>query len=40
MKIIDVRDAQQKKKNKNKNKDRTEAIMKGCEVNDIVVHLS
>ena len=40
MKIIDVRDAQQKQKQKKqKNKDRTEAIKKGWEVNDFVVHL-
>ena len=39
MEIIDVRDAQQKQKQKKTNKHRTEAIMKGWEVNDFVVHL-
>ena len=42
MKIIDEKEIQQKKK---KNKDRkqqggTEAMMKGWELNDFVVHLS
>ena len=43
-KIVDERETQKKKKKK-KNKDRkeqgeTEATVKGCELNDFVVHLT
>ena len=45
MKIVDKRETQKKQKQKQTNKDRkeqggTEAIVKGWELNDSVVHLS